>query len=117
VVGVLLMTRLVGIWASVMLLTACASIPVSVQLVPEERTTLHVGEIGALSIPPTPHYSVGSTQASLLLLKTIQRAGHDVYLYRAVSTGNDTFVLTPVGRQDAECISCVTVHYFVTVVP
>src|SRR2546422_5922225 len=41
------LTRFVGICGSVILMATCASIPVSVQLIPEDRTTLHIGEIGA----------------------------------------------------------------------
>src|SRR6266508_1754475 len=105
--GVLPVTRSVGIWTSIMLLTACASIPASVQLVPEERTTLHVGEIGALSVPSRPHYSVGSAQSVLVPFKQLQQKDRVVYLYRALSTGDDTFVLTPDGIPSGQCISCV----------
>ena len=111
------MTRVVRLCALLIPMAACAGIPVSVQLIPEERTTLHVGEIGALSIPPNQDYSIGTAQTSLALFKAVRHQGRAVYFYRAVSAGNDTFVLTPVGLQNGQCISCVTVHYFVTVVP
>jgi hypothetical protein len=95
----------------------CAGVPTSVRLVPEERTTLHVGEMGALYVPASPHYSVSSAQSALVPVKQLQQKDGAVYLYRAVATGDDTFVLTPNGIPNGQCISCVTQHYFVTVVP
>jgi len=109
--------RVLGVCGSVLLMASCAGIPTSVRLVPEERTTLHVGEIGALYLPASPHYSVGSAQSALVPVKQLQRKDGLVYLYRAVATGNDTFVLTPDGIPNGQCISCVTEHYFVTVLP
>jgi hypothetical protein len=109
--------RVLGACGSVLLTTSCAGVPTSVPLVPDERTTLHVGEIGALYVATSPHYSVGSAQSALVPVKKLQQKDGAVYLYRAVATGDDTFVLTPDGIPNGQCISCVTRHYFVTVVP
>jgi hypothetical protein len=106
--------RMVGVCGSLMLVAACATLPASVPLIPEERTTLHVGQIGAIHVPSNQRYTVGSAQSALMPLKQLRQRGEVVYLYRAVSAGNDTFVLTPVGIPNGQCISCVTVHYFVT---
>ena len=38
-----------------------------------------------------------------------------MYVYRAVAAGNQTLVLTPRDSGPDGCVSCVTVHYFVTV--
>src|SRR5207248_1442421 len=70
----------------------------------------------AIHIPSNQRYSVGSAQSALVPLRQFRQRGEVVYLFRAASTGNDAFVLTPVGIPNGECISCVTVHYFVTVV-
>jgi hypothetical protein len=115
--GVGVLSRMVGVCGSLMLVTACATLPASVPLIPEERTTLHVGQIGAIHIPSNQRYSVGSAQSALMPLRQLRQRGEVVYLYRAVSADNDTFVLTPVGIPNGQCISCVTVHYFVTVEP
>ena len=40
-----------------------------------------------------------------------------MFLYRAVHAGNHVFIVTPDNLPDGHCISCVTEHYFVTVVP
>jgi hypothetical protein len=109
--------RLASVCAVVSLAAACARPLTSVPLVPEVRTTLHVGEIGALYVPTRPRYSVGSAQTALVPFKQLHQEDRVVYLYRAVSAGNDTLVLTPDGIPDGQCISCVTQHYFVTVVP
>jgi hypothetical protein len=109
--------RIVGVGGFLMPTAACASVAVSVPLIPEHRTTLHVGQIGAIHLPANPQYSVGSAQTALLPFKQLRQRGEVVYLYRAVAAGDDTFVLTPVGIPNGECISCVTVHYFVTVEP
>jgi hypothetical protein len=107
--------RPAGFCAALAVAAACARVPPSVPLAPEERTTLHVGDVAALYVPS--RHAVGSAQSSLVPLRQLEQKDGAVYLYRAVSTGNGTFVLTPDGIPAEQCISCVTRHYFVTVVP
>jgi hypothetical protein len=81
----------------------------------EGRTTLRVGELALLQIPPDPRYSHfdGNTGAgnALVLVRHSRRTA----LYRAVRPGEETIVIGPhVPR--GECISCATLHYFITVV-
>jgi len=50
-----------------------------------------------------------------MLLKRTEERETTVYRYRAVAPGNQTLVLTPRDPGPDGCISCVTVHYFITV--
>ena len=92
-----------------------ARAPVSVRVQPEQPTTLHVGDIAALQLPGPKYTIIGSAGSSLLPLKPQGRSA--VRRYRAARTGNMTLLFFPKGRRDGDCISCVTVHYFVNVVP
>ena len=95
---------------------SCARAVASIRVEPEQQTTLHVGEIAALQLPSDREYTiVGSAGSSLVPLQPPGRPAAPVY--RAAQTGNQTFVATPKGLRDGDCISCVTVHYFVRVVP
>jgi hypothetical protein len=91
--------------------TACAPV---MRLKPEERATLRVGQTVALQVPST-YGAIGGAGDALMLVE--KKAGRDriVYLYRAVQPGNQTFLTAP-QRQTGECVSCVTVHWFVTVI-
>jgi hypothetical protein len=62
------MNRCVALCAFVALMASCASLPASVQLLPETQTTLHIGEIGAISVPSNQRYSLGSAETSLVRL-------------------------------------------------
>ena len=101
----------------VAMFAACAHTPISVRLAPEDRTTLHVGEIGTLQMPSEHQYLIGSAGSSLVLLKQEHQPRATVYFYRAAHTGDQTLVATPAGLQSGQCVSCVTLHYFVTVLP
>jgi hypothetical protein len=82
----------------------------------EGETTLHVGELAVLHIPPDRGYSHfdGNTGAGEVLV--LVRRSRGKVLYRAVRPGPGTIVIGPdVPR--GECISCATLHYFITVVP
>jgi hypothetical protein len=87
-----------------------------VTLRPEERASLHVGDVAAVRVASRRHFSIGSAGTALALLKRTEARGTTVYVYRAVAEGNHTFVLTPRDAAPDGCISCVTVHYFVHVV-
>jgi hypothetical protein len=81
----------------------------------ERRTTLRVGELAVLQLPPDRRYDHfdGNTGAgdALVLVRRSKRTT----LYRAVRPGPETIVIGPdVPR--GECISCATLHYFIMVV-
>jgi hypothetical protein len=94
---------------------ACAGTLVSVRLQPEHPTTLHVGENVVVQVAEREGV-IGSAGSSLVLLKRTHQRGVTIFLYRAVKTGNHTLVVAPEHIPNGQCISCVTYHYFVTVV-
>jgi hypothetical protein len=96
-------------------LCACGASTASVQLRPEEPARLHVGDVAVVRVASAPHYSVGSAGTALMLLTQTEERDATVYRYRAVAPGNQTLVLTPRDPGPDGCISCVTVHYFITV--
>src|SRR6266849_5748298 len=82
----------------------------------EEMTTLHVGGLALLQIPSERRYSRrGSVGIAGDVLVTVRRSRHRV-LYRATKPGRATIVIIPDTRNGG-CISCATLHYFITVVP
>ena len=96
---------------------ACATIPAAVTLAAEEHTIVHVGDAAALSLPTGHQFTGWGAGGSLALIKRTRKHGREVYLYRAVQPGNETFLSTPRALAQSDCISCVTAHYFVTVIP
>ena len=96
-------------------LSACAKTAGTVQLVPEERATLHVGDVAVVEVPSALHYSFGGA-GGLQLVRTRQRAEMTLLVYRAVAAVNAVLVASPRDPGPDNCISCVTVHYFATVV-
>ncbi len=106
--------RLIPLCLFTVVAAACASVPV--QLAADQRTLVRVGEVAALSLPPDLELD-GFTQTSMALVGHARRHDSEVYFYRAVAAGDETFVVTPHGLKNGQCISCVTVRYFVTVVP
>jgi hypothetical protein len=87
----------------------------AVQLQPEQPSTLRVGDVAAVRIDRESHYTIGSAGTSLVLTKRSEDRGATVYFYRAAAVGHQTLVLTPRESGPDGCVSCVTVHYFVTV--
>jgi hypothetical protein len=111
--------RALGIswFAALTICQACAN-AAHVRLQPEQDTTLHVGQTAAVYFASNDLHSIGSGGGSLVL--TTQLTGKDgsqVYIYRANRVGRDTLVATPESLPVGHCISCVTTHYFVNVVP
>lgn len=83
-----------------------------VTLALEERTTLRVGDLATLQLPSEREYLIseaGNAVGSVGRLKT-------AVVYRAVRPGTETIVLSPAHLQPGECISCGTLHYFISVV-
>jgi hypothetical protein len=89
-----------------------------VRLEPEQITTLHVGQTAVVHLGRKDRYSIGSGGGSLVLVKKVtNKNGSKDYVYRAAHVGPDTLVGSPEGRKPGQCISCVTIHYFIRVVP
>jgi hypothetical protein len=96
--------------AMVLSCTACAPVKL---LTPEERATLHVGQTVALDMPATYGGLVAGAGDALLLLEKKVRGDEILYRYRAVQPGNQVFLAVSEKR---DCVSCVAVHWFVTVI-
>jgi hypothetical protein len=105
------------------LLVAISALPASsaqsdkdryVTLVLEERTTLQVGQLALLSVPSDHRYAIDSEGSALMLVHG-KRRGNQV-VYRAVRPGLETIVLGPVDIPSGHRISCLTLHYFITVI-
>jgi len=105
--------RVAGGFVLSMLALDCIACAPVMQLKPEERATLHVGERVALQMPATYGGLGGGAGDALQLVQ--KKVGRDkiVYVYRAVQPGNQVFLAVSEKR---ECVSCVTVHWFVTVI-
>jgi len=89
-----------------------------VLLTAEQVTTLHVGQTAAVEFGSKAPHTIGSGGGSLVLIQQLTNTdGVKVYVYRADHAGRDTLVAAPIGRQSGQCISCVTRHYFINVVP
>jgi hypothetical protein len=106
-------------FAGLIIWPACARRVAQIRLQPEQITTLHVGQTAtALFEPKSLYRVVGSGGGSLVRTKQLTNDdGSKVYFYRAVDVGPDVLVAAPEGLQAGECISCVTTHYFINVVP
>lgn len=86
------------------------------ELEAEQPETIRVGDLAALRVDSDRGYSVGGAGESMILKKRTEEGETTLYVYRAVAPGRHTFVLTPRDPGADGCVSCVTVHYFVTVV-
>ena len=96
--------------------TICSGCAPMRELQPEQPETIRVGDLAALRVDSDRLYSVGWAGDSLILKKRTEERRTTVYVYRAVAPGRQTFVLTPRDPGADGCVSCVTVHYFITVV-
>jgi hypothetical protein len=85
-----------------------------VTLVLEERTTLQVGQLALLSVPSDHRYAIDSEGSALVLVHGKRRRNQVVF--RAVRPGLETIVVGPVDVPSGDCISCLTLHYFITVI-
>ena len=77
----------------------------------EGSTTLHVGDLAVLQIPIDHRHSHFHGAGNALVL--VRHSGRTA-LYRAVRPGYETILIGPV--PSGECVSCATLHYFITVV-
>ena len=92
--------------------SGCATAP-PITLVPEQRTTLHVGDTVVLYIPADRRYS--KFQANSFPGLTFVKRAEDRVVYRAVQPGPEVIIISP-DVPAGECISCATIHYFVDVI-
>lgn len=97
--------------------SGCASSSGSVRLQSERPVTVHVGELTIFEVPSEQQYSIGSAGNSLLFVEKRQRSDKTVFVYRAAHVGKQTLIATPKDLPSSHCVSCLTEHYFVTVVP
>lgn len=87
----------------------------AVPLKPEGRTTLHVGQVAVLHTPPNHQYGVTSEGEAIVAVEQA-RNNKGSYFYRAVRPGYATLIVTPADLKQGDCVSCVTQHFFVTVI-
>jgi len=80
----------------------------------EETTTLRVGDAAVLHIPADEIYSPAVDGAWQDVLTLVDRSGRDV-TFRAVRQGTGVIVIGPKLDANTECVSCVTLHYFIKV--
>ena len=85
-----------------------------VTMVLEERTTLQVGQLALLSVPSDHRYAIDSEGTALVLVHGKRRRNQVVF--RAVRPGLETIVVGLVDVLSGDCISCLTLHYFITVI-
>ena len=102
--------------AVVAILPGYAAAAAPIRLQPEQRATLHVNQLAVIELPKRPPISIGGAGESLVLMRRRNRRDKTLFLYRAVKAGNHVFVVSPDNLPERHCISCVTEHYFVTVV-
>ena len=95
------------------LFAGCAA-NTSIRLQPEQRTVLHVGQIATVELTVDRKMN-GTAGDALSLVRERKRRDTTTFVYRAVQPGNHVFITAP-DVPEGGCISCVTVHYFVSVV-
>ena len=95
---------------------ACTHPLTPVRLMPEQRATVHVGVLATLPLDEQ-HKITGSAGSSLVLVQQEHQSDGTLYIYRAARPGYQTLLVTPSDLPSSHCISCVTQHYFVTVIP
>jgi hypothetical protein len=86
----------------------------SVPLVVEKTTDLKIGELAVLNLPTSSIYRHAAINGAWedVLVRT-EHSGDDT-VFRAVRPGPGCIVVTP-DVPEGDCISCVTIHYFVQV--
>jgi hypothetical protein len=97
------------------LFLACLSSRAPLRIEPEQSTLLRVGDVAAVQVTDTEEVT-GSAGEALVFVRQSRGRLTRTYVYQAVRAGNQTIVVTPTNLHDGDCISCVTAHYFVTVV-
>lgn len=81
-----------------------------------EHTTLHIGQIAVLETNPAHEYTIALEGDAVAVQENAPKQRNRQF-YRAAHAGNATLLITPAHLRDGDCISCVTRHCFITVVP
>ena len=105
-----------GLLAASATVSGCAGARVPIRLEPEEHTVLHLRDMASIEVATDQKYSLDSAGDALRLTRKREHSNQTVFTFQAVHTGDETLLTTPDVPQ-GHCIACVTVHYFVTVVP
>jgi hypothetical protein len=107
-------------WKTVTVLVLAASCSVfpgcSPTLQPEQPATIRVGDLATVRVDSARHYSLASAGDALTLLRQGEEGTTTLYVFSGAAPGQATLVLTPRDPGPDNCISCVTLHYFITVV-
>jgi hypothetical protein len=107
-------------WKTVTVLVLAASCSVfpgcSPTLQPEQHATIRVGDLATVRVDSARHYSLASAGDALTLLRQGEEGTTTLYVFSGAAPGQATLVLTPRDPGPDNCISCVTLHYFITVV-
>jgi hypothetical protein len=98
---------------SLILSSACAK-DQYVTLALEQQNALRVGDLAELRIPSDHRYSYSAITGAWNNVLVLVRHSRRSVLYRAVKPGPGVIIITP-DVPNGECISCATLHYFITV--
>jgi hypothetical protein len=83
---------------------------------PEHRSYLRTGQIGRIQCRRgKPRYKIVVSGDSIRILKKRESGNYVVYYVQAVRAGRAVILLTP-QYHHRHCISCQTIHYFITVI-
>jgi len=86
--------------------------PVTIAL--EATTNLRVGDVAVLRIPADEIHSPVVNGAWQDVLTKVQQSGRDV-TFRATHRGSGVIIIGPTLEAGRECVSCLTLHYFIKV--
>jgi hypothetical protein len=84
-------------------------------LQPEQPATIRVGDVALVRVDSERHYSITAAGEALKLLRRVEEGTTTLYVFSGVAPGQATLVLTPRDPGPDNCISCVTLHYYITV--
>ena len=94
---------------------ANSSQPNNVQLKAEKRTFVHLDQTVTLRLPSVRSYNVRTFGHALVAVNLGNQGATTLHQYRGTHPGDETILVVPANLPPRHCISCVTVHYFVTV--
>jgi hypothetical protein len=94
--------------------SACAK-DRNVTLALEQQNTLRVGDLTELRIPSDHRYSYSGIGGAWNNVLELVRHSRRSVVYRAVEPGSGVIIIRP-DVPNGQCISCATLHCFITVV-
>jgi hypothetical protein len=95
---------------------ACANLSSRVYLRLGEHSMLHVGQIAILQTSSAHKYTITLNGEALAPFEGTRQKPNQ-HFYRAVRPGNATLLIAPADLRNGECVSCVTRHCFISVIP